>query len=154
VARACLSPHRQRARTPRKGMRYESSRTERGVRMTDENLTFIAAGVHIRPLRDQMVVEPLDVVHSRYIVTPPGGDPVRGIVKAIGPGLYRKQYDSKDKHKRTKVWEGMQFVPTEVKVGETVLLDPHLKFEQFFWGDVLHIHARQEDVCGVELEDA
>ena len=131
-------------------MRFKPSRGERGVAMTDENLTFIPADVVIKPLRDQMIVEPVDVVHSRYLIVPSSGEPVRGIVRAIGPGHYRKQYDHRDKHKRTKVWEGMQFVPTEVKVGETVLLDPHLKFEPFFWGDVLHIHARQEDVCGVE----
>jgi hypothetical protein len=150
VARAYVSPHAKRSRTPRKGMRYQQSRTERGVRMTDENLTFIPASAQIRPLRDQMVVEPTDVIHSRYIIVPPGGDPVRGICKAIGPGHYRKQYDSKDKHQRTKVWEGVQFIPTEVQIGQTVLLDPHLKYEQFFWGDVLHIHCRQEDVCAVE----
>jgi co-chaperonin GroES (HSP10) len=141
---------KRRNRTRPKGKRYEPSKTERGVTMTDENLTFIPAGTHIRPLRDRMVVEPLDTVHSRFIIVPPGGDPVRGVVKAIGPGLYRKQYDSREKHKRTKVWEGMQFVPTTVKVGETVLLDPHLKYEQFFWGDILHIHAREEDVAGIE----
>ena len=132
-----------------KGKRFEASRCERGVRMTDENLTFIPAHFNINPMRDQMVVEPLDVVHSRILIVR-GGDPVRGIVKAIGPGLYRRQYDHPDKHKRTKVWEGMQFVPTEVKIGEVILLDPHLKFEQFYWGDVMHIHCREADVCGIE----
>lgn len=141
---------RRRNRTRPKGKRFEASKSERGVRMTDENLTFIPANFDIRPLRDQMIVEPLDVVHSRILIIPPGGDPVRGIVKAIGPGHYRKQYDHREKHKRTKVWEGMQFIPTEVKVGETVFLDPNLKFEQFFWGDRLHIHCRQEDVAYIE----
>ena len=139
-----------RSRRRPKGKRFEASKSERGVRMTDENLTFIPADSNIRPLRDQMVVEPLDVIHSRILIVPPGGDPVRGICRAIGPGHYRKQYDSQDKHKRTKVWEGMQFIRTEVKVGQTVLLDPHLKYEQFYWGDRLHIHCRQEDVCGIE----
>lgn len=140
----------RRSRTKPKGKRFVPSKTERGVAMTDENITFIPADWSIAPLRDQMVVEPLDVIHSRILIVPQGGDPVRGTVKAIGPGLYRRQYDHRDKHKRTKVWEGMQFVPTEVQIGETVLLDPHLKYEQFFWGDVLHIHCREEDVCGIE----
>lgn len=138
-------------RQRRKGQRFEPSRTERGVRMTDENLTFIPADWKIKPLRDQMVVEPTDVVLSRILIIPPGGDPVRGVVKAIGPGFYPKQYDHRDKHKRTKVWEGTQFVPTEVRVGQTVLLDPHLKYEQFYYGDRIHIHCRQEDVCGIDL---
>lgn len=140
---------RRRRQRP-KGKRFEASKSERGVRMTDENLTFIPADTKIRPLRDQMIVEPVDVIHSRILIVPPGGDPVRGICRAIGPGHYRKQYDSSDKHKRTKVWEGMQFIPTEVKIGQTVLLDPHLKYEQFYWGDRLHIHCRQEEVCGIE----
>lgn len=146
-----LPQHLRKARPRRKGQRFEPSKTERGVAMTDENLVFIPADSTIKPLRDRMIVEPLDVIHSRYIIVPPGGDPVRGIVKAVGPGLYRKQYDHADKHKRTKMWEGMQFVPTTVEVGETVLLDPHLKYEQFYWGDVLHIHAREEEVCGIEV---
>lgn len=150
-----LRPNREgkRNRPLRKGTRFENSRSERGVRMTDENLAFIPADMAIRPLRDQMIVEPLDVVHSRILIVPTQNDPVRGIVKAIGPGHYRTQYDHQDKQKRTKSWAGMRFIPTEVKVGQTVLLDPHLKFEQFYWGDRLHIHARQEDVCGIEITD-
>lgn len=135
-------------RRPR-GKRFEPSKSERGVRMTDENLAFIPATCKIKPLRDQMIVEPLDVVHSRILIVP-GGDPVRGICRAIGPGHYRTQYDHADKHKRTKSWAGMQFIATEVKPGQTVLLDPHLKYESFYWGDRLHIHCRQEDVCAVE----
>lgn len=141
---------KMRRRTRRKGQRFENSKSERGVRMTDENLTFIPATTKLRPLRDQMIVEPTDVVHSHILIVPKGGDPVRGICKAIGPGVYPKQYDSRDKHKRTKVWEGVQFVPTEIKLGQTVALDPNLKYEQFYWGDVMHIHCRQEDVAWVE----
>lgn len=144
---------KRRREIPRKkGKRFQQSKSERGVTMTDENLTFIPAHWIIKPMRDQMVVEPTDVVHSKFIIVPAGGDPVRGVVKAIGPGHYRTQYDSQDKHKRTKSWAGMKFIPTEVKVGQTVLLDPNLKYEQFYWGDKLHIHARQEDVAGVEIK--
>lgn len=142
---------KMKRRQRRKGQRFENSRSERGVRMTDENLTFIPADWVIKPLRDQMVVEPTDVILSRILIIPPGGDPVRGIVKAIGPGHYRKQYDHRDKQKRTKVWEGVQFIPTEVRIGQEVLLDPNLKYEQFYWGDRLHLHCRQEDVAGIEL---
>jgi hypothetical protein len=141
---------RRRPKIKRKGQRIEQSKTDRGGRLTDENLVFVPLDCQIRPLRDRMIVEPLDVILSRILIVPRFGDPVRGVVKAIGPGLYRKQYDSAEKHKRTKVWEGMHFVPTTVQVGETVLLDPHLKYEEFFWGDRLHIHAREEDVCGIE----
>jgi hypothetical protein len=141
---------KRRNRARPKGKRYEPSKTDRGVTMTDENLVFIDADAQIRPLRDQMIVEPLDVIHSRILIVPQSGDPVRGICRAIGPGHYRKQYDSREKHRRTKVWEGMQFIPTEVKIGQTVLLDPHLKYQEFYWGDRMHIHCRQEDVAGIE----
>jgi co-chaperonin GroES (HSP10) len=138
-------------RKARKGTRFENSRSSRGGAISEENLTFIPADWHIKPLRDQMIVKPLDVVISKIIVLPHQGKPVRGIVKAIGPGHYPTQYDSQDKQKRTKSWAGMQFRATEVEVGQTVLLDPHLQYEEFYWGDQLHIHCRQEDVCGVEV---
>jgi hypothetical protein len=134
----------------RKGQRFETATAGRGVTMTDENLAFIPKGWSIRPLRDQMVVAPLGVVHSRILIVQDAGKPVRGIVKAIGPGHYRTQYDAPEKHKRTKAWAGKEFIATEVEVGQTVLLDPHLQYEEFFWGDSLHIHCRQEDVCGIE----
>ena len=145
-----LPRHARKPHRPRKGQRFEASKISRGGAITDENLAFIPGDWKIKPLRDQMIVKPMDVIHSRILIVPAGGAPVRGTVKAVGPGHYRTQYDSPDKHKRTKAWAGMQFIATEVRVGEVVLLDPHLRYEQFFWGDVLHIHCRQEDVAGIE----
>jgi co-chaperonin GroES (HSP10) len=117
-------------------------------------MTFIPADTKLRPLRDQMIVEPLEVVHSRYLIIPEHGKPIRGTCRAIGPGHYRKQYDHPDKHKRTKMWEGTHYVPTEVKVGDIVHLGGAelggYAFEQFWWGDKLHIHCREADVAGIE----
>lgn len=144
-----------RPRTARKGKRFENSKTERGVRMTDENITFIPADTKLRPLRDQMIVEPLDVVHSRILIVPPHQSTlVRGKVIAAGPGFYPNRYDHPEKHKRTKVMAGTIYRPITVKVGEIVHLDGRQTgksaFEAFYWGDKYCIHCREEDVAGVE----
>ena len=102
-----------------------------------------------------MIVEPLDVIHSAYIIVFDTSKPLRGRVKAIGPGTYPKLYDHRDKHKRTKTWDSYRFRPTEVKVGDIVQLGGAeiggYSFEQFYWGGKLHIHCTERDVCGIEI---
>lgn len=131
----------------------QPSRTARGGRIGGETTTFVPADALIRPLRDQMIVEPLAVVYSRHILVDIRTKPMRGIVKAIGPGHYPKKYDHHLKHKRTKMWESKRFQPTELKVGDVVELggaEIHgYAFETFYWGDVLHLHCREADVAGV-----
>lgn len=131
----------------------QPSTTGRGVRFGGETLTRIPATDKIRPLRDQIVLEPLDVIYSRYIFVGQLTKPLRGIVKAIGPGHYPIQYDHSDKHKRSKMWPGMCFQPTECKPGDVVELGGAewggYAFEQFWWGDILHLHCREADVCGI-----
>ena len=129
---------------------------ERGVRLNSDTLTFIPADTQIRPLRDQMVVEPYGVTHSRVlIVLDTATKLIHGKVLAIGPGLYPRQYDHQERKKRTKTWHGMVFRPTEVKIGDIVHLDGRqtgkAAFEGFYWGNRYCIHAREEDVAGVEV---
>lgn len=144
-------PNRLRKPTrARKGQRFVNSKHERGVAMTDENLTFVPADVRLRCLRDQMIVEPLDVIHSRILVLPPSDKTLRARVLAVGPGHYPTQYDHRDKHKRSKAWAGMVFVPTQSTVGDVVRLEG-FNSEGFFWGDKYCVHAREEDVCAVEV---
>jgi hypothetical protein len=134
---------------------YDPSTTGRGLTLTPRTLNFIPASSRLRPLRDQMIVAPADVVHSRILIVPPSGKPVRGKVLAIGPGHYPTQYDHRDKHKRTKSWAGMTFMPTEVKVGQIVHLGGMeiggYSFEGMYWGDKYVIHCREQDVAGVEV---
>lgn len=120
-----------------------------------QGVTRICADQQIRPLRDQIIVEPLAVEHSKILVVIEDTKPVRGIVKAVGPGHYPKQYDHPDKARRTKTWEGTRFQPCEVKVGDIVDLgSPQgsrgYAFQSFMWGDVMHIIAREADVCVIE----
>jgi hypothetical protein len=134
-------------------MQPQPSNTGRGVRFGGETLAIIPADNVLRPLRDQLIVEPLGVMHSRYILVVDSNKPVRGIVKAAGPGCYPKKYDHAEKHKRSKMWDSKRFQPTEVKVGDVVELGgaEHggYSFESFWWGDVLHLHCREADVCGI-----
>jgi hypothetical protein len=142
---------RRHPRKGRKGMRFDPSRTSRGVGLSEENLTFIPADVKLRSLRDQMIVEPIDVIRSRILVLPPQDKTLRAKVLTVGPGHYPTQYDHREKHKRTKAWAGLGFMPTEVKVGDIVRLEG-FNSEGFFWGTKYCVHAREQDVCGIEVD--
>jgi hypothetical protein len=139
----------------RRRPKFEKSRSGRGVGLTNDTLTIVPADVKLRCLRDQMIVQPLDVIHSRYLIVQSKVKPMRGIVKVIGPGHYPHRYDHQDKHKRTKMFAGTRFRPTEVKVGDIIHLggleNGGYAFETFIWGDRLHLHCREADVCGIEV---
>lgn len=130
--------------------------------MVDENIAFIPAHFKINPLRDQIVVAPMEVIHSRVLIVPPHSSKlVRGKVIAAGPGHYPNGYMDKDgnknppKHKRVQVYAGTLFVPNPVKVGDIVHLDGRqtgrTAFDAFYWGQVYCLHARAEDVAAVEI---
>ena len=123
--------------------------------LSHQSRTYVEPELKIRPLRDQIIVEPLDVWHSDTLIVIEPTKPVRGIVKAVGPGHYPKKYDHPDKGKRTKMWDSKVFQPTEVKVGDIVNLgSPQgsrgYAFQTFMWGDKLHLVAREADVAVVE----
>jgi co-chaperonin GroES (HSP10) len=147
----------------RKGQRFSQSKVGRGVAMTDENLTFIPAGTKLKPLRDQIIIEPMDIMHSRVLIIPPHESKlIRGKVIAAGPGHYPNRYLDKNgdripdgrKVGRTQIVAGTVFVPNPVRVGDTVHLDGRQTgksaFDAFYWGPKYCIHARAEDVAGVE----
>jgi len=91
---------------------------DRGVRIGNETLTFVKKDERLRPLRDHIVVEPLPANPTIIIDT---WRPIRGVVRAVGPGCFPKVYDGR-KGQRTKSWDSKAFLPTEVKVGDTVEL--------------------------------
>lgn len=124
----------------------EKSGVELGRKASD----FIASGQTLRPLRDQLVVKPLNWEPSKIIQI--AGDtrkPLRGTVVAAGPGVYPKRYNQD----RSKSWDSKAFRPTEVKVGDTVELGGleinGYSFPQVIIDNELHIMCREEDVCGV-----
>ena len=115
--------------------------------------TDVPASMKIRPFRDQVIVEPLNVVLSSVIIVHETTKPVRGIVKAVGPGHYPMKYDHPDKAKRTKMWKSDVFQPTTVKVGNVVELGgiefQGYAFPTVYWGGKLHLIVREEDISGV-----
>jgi co-chaperonin GroES (HSP10) len=120
-----------------------------GVRLGNETLTCVQKHEKIRPLRDQIVVEPLPV-NETIIVT--GFRPVRGKVLAVGPGIYPKRYDGR-KGQRTKSWDSKAFRPCDVKVGDIVELGG-FEIEGYLhmtvrWGKTDVIICREEDVAGI-----
>ncbi|MDE2104108.1 MAG: hypothetical protein KGL39_43120 [Patescibacteria group bacterium] len=123
---------------------------QEGIRLESEENNFIAPTEKLRPLRDQIIVRPLQWEPSRTIQI--AGDTrgtLRGEVVAVGPGTYPWCY-SKDRSKR---WESKQFRPTQVKVGDIVELggleiDGYL-FQKIVIGNELHVICREEDICGI-----
>lgn len=124
--------------------------------------TVIPEDAAIRPLHDQIVVEPLPVEHSKILAVVENTKPLRGIVKAVGPGHYPMRYDHPDKHRRTKMWRSSRFQPTQVKVGDIVELGSiredngritGYNFQQFLWGTKLHIMCREADVSGIVVQE-
>jgi co-chaperonin GroES (HSP10) len=108
----------------------------------------------LRPLQDYLIVEPLDPEFSKVLQIVYKIKPLRGIVRAAGPGHYPRRYDHPEKHKRTKMWRSERFQPTEVKVGDTIQLGGlnygGYAFETFTWNGVVHLICREADVVGIE----
>lgn len=128
----------------------------RSAELSTQSGTYVPQGAKIRPLRDQIIVEPLDIDHNTHLIIIEETKPVRGIVKAVGPGCWPKSYDHPDKHRRTKMWDSKHFQPTEVKVGDIVELgSPQggggFSFQSFMWGETMHLICREPDICGIEV---
>jgi co-chaperonin GroES (HSP10) len=125
-----------------------------GVRIGHESFYAIPATSKIRPLRDQIVVEPIPWPFSQILEVVYSGRPLRGKVKAVGPGLHEKRYNG-PKGKRTKSWDSRYFRKTEVKVGDVVQLGGlslgGYLFPTFRWGDKEYVICREADVTGIEV---
>jgi len=125
----------------------------RSARITHETTGDVPSGAKIRPLRDQVIIEPLNVVLSQVIIVHETTKPVRGIVKAVGPGHYPKKYDNDDKSRRTLAWDSDVFQPTTVQVGDVVELGgiefQGYSFPTIYWGNKLHLICREADISGV-----
>lgn len=120
----------------------------RGGELSHTTRTYIPAAAKLRPLRDVIIVEPLEHTLSAVIAVMHEEKPVQGIVRAVGPGCYPKRYNHPDKGKRSKMWDSKAFRRTELKVGDLVDFGA-FAFDSFYWGDKLHLMCREEDVTGV-----
>lgn len=134
-----------------------------GSRQGNELLTWIKADEHIRPLRDQIFVEPLELSLGTSLAVVYQGRPVRGIVRAAGPGRHPWKYfdsqgnpNAKRGNRKTQKLS-KYFLPCDVKVGDVVDLgglerDGNL-FPRIRWGDIEVVICTERDVCLID-EDA
>jgi len=125
----------------------------RGAEMSHKTVASIPADAVIRPLHDHIVVEPIDGVMSSIIAVVHECKPMRGIVRAVGPGKHHWKYNHPDKHRRTSMKRAKHFTPCAVKVGDVVefggLERGGVPFQTFYHGDKLMLMASERDVCGV-----
>jgi len=123
-----------------------------GVRLESKRHEVIPTTQRIRPLRDYIVVRPLEWEPSRTIqIAGNTRRTLRGTVTAVGPGCYPKRYN----RDRSKTWDSKAFRRTQVRVNDVVELGgleiDGYSFPQILIGNELHVICREEDVCGVVL---
>lgn len=152
-------------------MSHEDITGGRGVRVGNETLTTVGEHESVRCIRDQIVVEPLDWRPSKIIITAGyQGKPLRGLVRAVGPGRYLIQYAAGNppvwypthhppaKGKRTASRESKIFRPCDLRLGDLVEfggleLGGYL-FTTFLWGTKEVVLCREEDVCGISENES
>ena len=125
-----------------------------GRRLGNETITGIRADEYLRPLRDQIVLEPLPLDLGTRLTVVYSGKPVRGRVLAVGPGTYPKRYNGPKGH-RSKSWDSKAFRPCDLKPGDIVDIGG-LEINGYLhmtvrWGDREVVVCREEDVaCVIE----
>lgn len=131
---------------------------DEGVRLDHATPDFVAASQNIRPLRDHIVVEPLEWAGVRpgsKLIAIRHGAPVRGRILAVGPGRYEKRYSrvDKDGQKKRSYTLKRTYIPTQVKVGDIVELGGleigGYLFSKINWGGRNCLICQEQDVCGV-----
>lgn len=141
--------------------RINPSSIGRGGELSYDSTTYIEPDAQIKPMHDFMVVEPLGVEHSAILTVIEHTKPLRGLVKAVGPGHFPLCYDHPEKSKRTRMWRSKTFQPTQVKPGDIVELgavkvDGRMigySFQTVLWGSKPHLLCREADVSGIIIND-
>lgn len=109
----------------------------------------VSATEIIRPLRDRVLVRPLNVDRHNGLCMPSNGrEPIRAEVVAVGPGDYRKKYWLNKSGERCKVGELPGRVSTEVKPGHVVELVA-ARFLELTVGGVRHLMCTESDIAGI-----
>lgn len=128
----------------------------RGATIERRTPDIIPSHERLRPIRDRILVKPLDWAPSKLLEVVRFGRPLRGIVKAVGPGDYRKRYRKNDKGERCGFEYTTTFVPTQVKPGDMVELGGLNIFDGqgYSFQDVMiegetHLLCTEKDVCAV-----
>lgn len=119
----------------------------------------LAQGERIRPLRDYILVKPLEWKPSEILTVIRYGRPLRGVVKACGPGTKRKIYHRDEKGQKIGFRYSKHFQPTEVKPGDIVELGGlnifdglGYQFPEILIDNEPHLMIQEADVAGIMLE--
>ncbi len=123
----------------------------------DPQCEILPAGTRLRMTRDRILVKPLDWEPSRIITVIRRGRPLRGVIKAVGPGrLYRKYRAKPHNTQQREYVETGTFIPTEVRPGDVVELGglnvfdgQGYNFPQVMIGTERFLIAQEQDVCFV-----
>lgn len=140
-------------------MKAERKVFDRGALLSHKTTTHIPAHCKIRPINDQILVEPLDGCLSSIVYIASETKPLKGIVRAVGPGMNHKKYRDKDglptndrAKRRSFVWS-KYFQRTQVRVGDEVELGGlelgGYSFQTLYHGDKLMLMATERDVAAV-----
>lgn len=131
-----------------------------GYRQGNELLAWIKASEHIRPLRDQLVIEPLPLDLNSSLEVVYRGKPVRGIVRAVGPGRHPIKYFDSQGNSTTKRGDrktsklSKHFLPCDIKVGDVVdvggLDIGGYLFPLIRWGTWDVFICTERDVCLID----
>jgi hypothetical protein len=143
-------------------VKAQERRYSASAEITHKTATTVPADCTLRPLRDVLIVEPLDAKLSAIIQVINECKPVRGIVRAVGPGHYPAVYLDKwgdrlpdhRRKERKQMTSSPHFQPTSVQVGDIVNLgglEQHgYAFDTFYHGAKLMLICREADVAGIE----
>lgn len=140
----------------------------RGAELGYKTTICIGADEIIRPLRDEVIIEPVDGVISALILVIEEKKPISGIVRAVGPGIWLKQYAARKppvwypthspppKGQRTMIRDSKIFRPTVTQIGDRIELDlvRAQALQTFYWGDKIMLMAREEDIAGIHSRRA
>lgn len=124
-----------------------------GIRL-ERDPQYFPPGTVLRPLRDQIVVKPLEWEPSKLIVI--AGNqrkPLRGVVVFVGPGERVKRRWRDNNGQVHKIGETGQVIPTEVRPGDVVELGgleiDGYAFQQIMIGHEVHLVCSEKDVAAV-----
>lgn len=114
----------------------------------------------IRMMHDRILLKPMEWngedVHGEgsLIQVVRNGRPLRGTVKAVGPGHNLIKYKTNAQGKRAQMDYSKRFRPTEVKVGDVVELGglnqydgKGYQFTEVIYNGELHLICSERDVC-------
>jgi co-chaperonin GroES (HSP10) len=115
----------------------------------------------LRPLRDKIIVKPLDWEPSKIISVVRKGRPLRGTVIAAGPGTYVKRYKKDANGQRKSFTLAPHFQRTEVKPGDVVELGGLNQFDGLGYqftevtlNGELALICSEKDVCLIVESEA